>query len=41
MKRDIHPDYVVTHSRGLVVEAGRSLLRHVEPSWEALPHLPR
>ena len=30
-------DYVVTHSRELVVEAGRSLLRHVAPSWEARP----
>ena len=34
-------DYVVTHSRDLVVEAGRSLLRHVEPAWEAAPALPR
>jgi hypothetical protein len=25
-------DYVVTHQRSLVVEAGRSLLRHVEPA---------
>jgi hypothetical protein len=24
-------DYVVTHQRALVVEAGRSLLRHVAP----------
>ena len=30
-------DYVVTHSRDLVVEAGRSLLRHVAPAWEAQP----
>ncbi len=30
-------DYVVTHSRDLVVEAGRSLLRHVSPAWEASP----
>ena len=28
-------DDVVTHSRDLVVEAGRSLPRHVAPSWEA------
>jgi hypothetical protein len=27
-------DYVVTHSRELVVEAGRSLLRHVAPAGE-------
>lgn len=30
-------DYVVTHSRDLVVEAGRSLLRHVVPAGEAPP----
>lgn len=30
-------DYVITHARDLVVEAGRSLLRHVAPAWEAAP----